>query len=102
MAITAIPPLSPPSRVGGIDRAATQLAEPAAGTSFAQTVERAVEAVNAAHHEAAQKAGEMAAGVTPIDEALMTMEKADMQFRLLTQVRNKVIDAYREIMRMNF
>jgi len=32
--------------------------------------------------------------------AVLAMEKADVQFRLLAQVRNKVIDAYREIMRM--
>ena len=35
-----------------------------------------------------------------IHETMMSIEKADMSFRLMMQVRNKVIEAYREIMRM--
>ena len=36
-----------------------------------------------------------------VHETMLMMEKADMSFRLMMQVRNKVIDAYREVMRMN-
>jgi len=31
---------------------------------------------------------------------MVTLQKADISFRLLATVRNKVLDAYREIMRM--
>lgn len=72
------------------------------GAGFSELIGAAVESVNAAQVEAQAKAGEMSAGITSIDEAMIAMEKADLGFRMMTQVRNKVVDAYREIMRMNF
>jgi len=35
-----------------------------------------------------------------IHEVIIAMEKADISFRTMLQVRNKVLDAYQEIMRM--
>ena len=35
-----------------------------------------------------------------IHEVIIAMEKADIAFRTMMQVRNKVLDAYQEIMRM--
>ncbi len=35
-----------------------------------------------------------------LDETMMAVEKADIAFRAMNQVRMKVIDAYREIMKM--
>jgi flagellar hook-basal body complex protein FliE len=35
-----------------------------------------------------------------IHETLLAVEKADIAFRTMNQVRTKVLDAYREIMRM--
>lgn len=35
-----------------------------------------------------------------IHEAMITLEKADISVRLLVQMRNKIIEAYQEIMRM--
>ena len=35
-----------------------------------------------------------------IHGTMLALEKADVSLRLLTQVRNKVIDAYREVMKM--
>ena len=34
-------------------------------------------------------------------EADTALDKADVSFRMLTKVRNKMIDAYHEVMRMN-
>jgi len=31
---------------------------------------------------------------------MISMEKASVSFRLMTQVRNKIIEAYQEVMRM--
>ncbi len=36
-----------------------------------------------------------------IHEVMINLEKADISLKLMTKVRDKVIDAYREIMRMN-
>jgi len=35
-----------------------------------------------------------------IHEVMILMEKADLSFRLATAVRNKLLDAYQQIMRM--
>ena len=37
---------------------------------------------------------------TSIHEAIIALEKADISFRAMMQVRNKILDAYQEIMRM--
>ena len=34
-----------------------------------------------------------------IHEAIIALEKADISFRAMMQVRNKIMDAYQEIMR---
>jgi flagellar hook-basal body complex protein FliE len=33
---------------------------------------------------------------------IIAAEKADLSFRFLLQIRNKLLEAYQEIMRMNF
>ena len=91
------PSIAPTESAGGIS--GTSAASP---TSFTDALEQAVNAVNEAQKVSAVKAGEMSTGKTSIDEAMISMEKADLGFRMMTQVRNRVIDAYREVMRMNF
>jgi flagellar hook-basal body complex protein FliE len=39
-------------------------------------------------------------GSVNIHQAMIAMEKADLSFRLMTQIRNKLIEAYQEVMRM--
>jgi flagellar hook-basal body complex protein FliE len=36
-----------------------------------------------------------------IHEAMIALEKADLSFRTMMQVRNKILDAYQEVMRMS-
>lgn len=50
--------------------------------------------------EADRSVQEMALGKLDIHEAMIAVEKADVAFRLMVQVRNKMIGAYEEIMRM--
>jgi flagellar hook-basal body complex protein FliE len=35
-----------------------------------------------------------------LHETMIAMEKADISFRLMMEVRNKIIEAYNEVMRM--
>lgn len=72
-----------------------------AGPSFADTLKQAVANVNEAHLEADRKAQELATGKTDdISGVMLAAEKADIALRTMVQVRNKIIDAYQEIMRM--
>lgn len=41
-------------------------------------------------------------GAQNIHESMIQLEKADMSFRLLVKTRNKAIEAYQEVMRMQF
>ena len=69
--------------------------------SFGDFIKELAQDANASQLNADSKMQEVAAGRNKdIHGAVLAMEKADVQFRLLSQVRNKVIEAYREIMRM--
>ena len=104
MAIQAAAPSPTPTRLGGIENNSIKpmdLNQPAP-TSFSDTLKMAINTVNESSITADKTAGQMATGKAAIDEAMVMLEKADIQFRLMTQVRNKVVTAYQEIMKLNF
>lgn len=76
--------------------------KPAEGEkSFADTLKDAVSSVNTAQKEADVKMQELATGKTHnIHDVMLSAEKADISLRLMTQVRNKIIEAYQEVMKM--
>jgi flagellar hook-basal body complex protein FliE len=64
-------------------------------------LKNAVESVNAMQHEAGRLEDAVANGENVnIHQAVIAGEKAGLSFQLLMQVRNKMIDAYQEVMRM--
>ncbi|MGZ3689967.1 MAG: flagellar hook-basal body complex protein FliE [Pseudobdellovibrio sp.] len=72
-----------------------------AGPSFADTLKEAVNNVNELHLDADRKAQELATGKTDdVAGVMIATEKADIALRAMVQVRNKIIDAYQEIMKM--
>ena len=69
--------------------------------SFADTLKDAVGSVNQLSQAADIQVQKLATGETKnIPEVMIATEKAAVAFKLLMQVRNKVIDAYQEIMKM--
>ena len=76
-------------------------AAPPQSPNFAQTLQNAVEAANNAQHGADTAARHAAVGHAPsLHETMITLEKADISLRLVTQVRNRVVEAYQDVMRM--
>jgi flagellar hook-basal body complex protein FliE len=72
-----------------------------AGKSFADTLKDAVQNVNQAQQIADIKMQEIATGKNHnIPEVMIAAEKADISLKLMVQVRNKIIEAYQEIMKM--
>jgi flagellar hook-basal body complex protein FliE len=72
-----------------------------AGPGFSDLLRNAVESVNSMQHEAGRLEDAVAKGENVnIHQAVIAGEKAGLSFRLLMQVRNKMIDAYQEVMRM--
>ncbi len=78
------------------------LAAPADGSgSFQNVLRDAINQTNAMQKQADVQIQDLATGkTTNIPEVMMQVEKADIALRLMTQVRNKIIDAYQEVMRM--
>ena len=69
---------------------------------FGDVIKQAIKRVNNMQIQADQSVEQLLKGETGIHETMIAGQKAGISFRLLLQVRNKVIDAYREVMRMQF
>lgn len=71
------------------------------GEGFAEALKTAVSKVNDNQLAADSAVEKLQTGESRnLHEVMIAMEKADISMRLLLQVRNKVVDAYQEIMRM--
>jgi len=71
------------------------------GEGFLTYLKHAVGEVDNLHQAADQEIRQLVGeGKGDLQETLIAMEKADVSFRLMMQVRNKVVDAYQEIARM--
>lgn len=69
--------------------------------NFSDMLRSSVEQVNLDQVQANTAINELVAGRSKnIHETMLAIERADTSLKLMMQVRNKVLDAYREIMRM--
>ena len=69
--------------------------------SFADTLKEAITDVNTLQKDSDKKMQDLATGkTTNIPDVMMATEKADIAMRMMVQVRNKIIDAYQEVMKM--
>ena len=69
---------------------------------FGHRLKQAVEEVNSLQHTADSSMEQVIKGSLGIHEGMLAVGKADLSLRLLLQIRNKVMEAYREISRMGF
>jgi len=76
--------------------------KPKTDQGFGDVIKTAVQKVNRLEHEADQSIGDLLKGRTDIHETMIALQKSDISLRTFLAVRNKVIEAYREIMRMQF
>jgi len=66
-------------------------------THFKQALGEVNELTQQADQAIRQFVGE---GKGDLQETIVAMEKADVSFRLMMQIRNKILEAYQEIVRM--
>jgi flagellar hook-basal body complex protein FliE len=72
-----------------------------AGQDFATALESSLNAVDQKMKVADQNIQDLASGKTNrLHETMMSLEEADLSLKMLLQVRNKALEAYREIARM--
>jgi|SRR5882672_10348 len=69
---------------------------------FSKLLKQGIESVNNAQNKASDIASKFERGVPGVElpQVMLEMQKANISFRALTEVRNKFVDAYREIMNM--
>ncbi|AHI07023.1 hypothetical protein BDW_12615 [Bdellovibrio bacteriovorus W] len=72
-----------------------------AGKSFADTLKDAVGNVNEMQKQSDVSMQNLATGKTDnVADVMIAAEKADIALKVMVQVRNKIIDAYQEVMKM--
>lgn len=81
------------------------MAQPTAapeGADFASLLKSSVDQVNAAQKTAGAMTEAFAKGDpnTDLTEVMVAMQKASLSFQAMTQVRNKLVEAYKDVMNM--
>ncbi|MCU0589586.1 MAG: flagellar hook-basal body complex protein FliE [Syntrophobacteraceae bacterium] len=76
---------------------------PTPEAGFSQVLQNSIGQVDQLQHQADQAMQEGSVqGAVRIDETMIKLEEADIGLRMLTKVRTKALEAYQEIMRMQF
>lgn len=79
--------------------AASAAAAPEAG--FQQIFQQAIQNVQASHTQAAQQTESFLNGESKdLHEVALAVQKAGLEFEMMLELRNKVVSAYQEVMRM--
>lgn len=69
---------------------------------FGKVIKSAIDNVSGMEKDADKSILNLLQGKEEVHSTMIALQKADISMRLLLSVRNKVIEAYREIMRMQF
>jgi flagellar hook-basal body complex protein FliE len=73
------------------------------GESFTDVLKNAVNTVDSLHDNAASQVSNMIqGGGGDMNDVMVAVEKADVSFQLMMQVRNKIVSAYQDIEKMQF
>ena len=73
-----------------------------ADNGFAKLLKQGIDSVNSTQAKATDLQTKFERGVPGVElpQVMLEMQKANVSFRALTEVRNKFVEAYREIMNM--
>ncbi len=94
--------LGPNAVQGKMENAPVSRSEnPVEGPSFSDTLKESIEEVNRLQMEAAEAQEALVTGESrDVHNTIIAMQKADVSFKMMMEVRNKIVDAYKEVMRM--
>lgn len=75
----------------------------AGGANFGDVLKNAVHGVDQVNDDAASQVGSLLqGGNADLNSVMIAVEKADVSFQLMMQVRNKIVSAYQDIEKMQF
>ena len=86
--------------IGSIGTSGAKEVNGTSGKSFDNVVNEAMSKVSQIQENVETAVNELATG-GDISEAVLAIEKADMSFQLMVEVRNKLLSTYEEVMRMS-
>lgn len=69
---------------------------------FGKVIKGAINKVNELERDSDRSIMELLNGKQDIHETMINLQKTDISMRLLLTIRNKAVEAYREIMHMSF
>ena len=77
----------------------TPAAPKQAGTSFGKMLGEAIQQVNDVENTSQGELKKYLSNESDLHSVMIALEKADLSFQLMMQVRNKIVQAYQEIMK---
>jgi flagellar hook-basal body complex protein FliE len=84
------PPVDPPAGSAGAN----------ASIDFGAALKSVLGSVDGSTGQANQAVSDMLDGTGDVHEAMIALQRADMTLQLTVQVRNKIVQAYQDVMRM--
>ncbi len=86
-----------------VDASASSPLSPDSPGAFRKVLSSAIDDIQQLESKAENKvSGVLEGNGTDVHSAMIAVEKADLSFQLMMQVRNKIVSAYQEISRMQF
>lgn len=71
------------------------------GETFSDTLKKFVEDVNSLQNQASDSIEKLGTGeITNVHQVMIAVEKAGTAMEFMLEIRNKIVEAYQEIMRM--
>ncbi len=97
-----IGPMSQTPSLRPLGDVATRASRPQApGSGFTKAIGGLVEQVDRLQHEASEAITKFAQGDGEnLHEVMLAVNKAELSFKFLMEARNKLVEAYQEVMRM--
>ena len=90
-----------PTRENAPNAASTPSSPDASEVSFEDVLRDSIKNVDKLQHDATEAIQKVSTGdADSVAEVMTAVEKADIAFRSLMQIRNKLVDAYEELLRM--
>jgi|SRR5208282_2745026 len=92
-----------PIRPSGVPQTGVAVPQTPPGSGFGDALREAASAVDNLNLDARYKVSSLIEGDgADVHDAMIAVEKADLGFQLMLQVRNKVVQAYQQIAGMQF
>jgi flagellar hook-basal body complex protein FliE len=86
--------------VGATPRSLKPAPDAGVGTTFGESLMSLVESVEHTGAEANQAVSNMLDKSGDVHDAMIALQRAEMSLQLTVQIRNKLVNAYQDIMRM--